>query len=133
MVPVHWKLEQKICAMFAHFSGVFESKQERDIFLTDVILSSYSHFDLDDSNAPGLWNKIQNARKMFPSKTNCEISSLSDSFHQIGVLVRRTAKKSSSLSITLVLMASYVQDVAALVLGDSLYVDPLLRWIVKQA
>ena len=102
-------------------------------FLTSVILSSFSHFDLDENNAPGLFAKIKQARLDFPSDSGCEgIETEGVVFVQLGLIVRNLAKRAFSLDLTTILVSGYVQDVSALVLQDPHVVDPFLRWMVKK-
>jgi len=63
-------------------------------FLTNVIVSSFSHFDLDEEYSPGLLARIAAARAVFPSSTKCvQTETVGVPFIQLGTIVRKMARK----------------------------------------
>lgn len=133
-VPTHWTRNQRICALRAHFHGLFASAAEGKAFLRQLLSSSFSHFHLDEENARGLAERVREARIRFPKDLACP--SLNEPEYQTfvdrGVLVRKTAQGAHSMDIAAILLSDYVQDVVDLVLlGDAPSVDPYLRWMVQ--
>ncbi len=128
-VPHSWSKENRVCALFWHFAGgVFASAEERTSFVKSVLESSFSHFDLDDGNAPGLFDKIKEARRQFSASTRCEDEAAYTAFAVAGRQARRLAKSATNLAFTSMLMNGYLQEVTELLLGP-LDVDPFLRWL----
>ena len=130
-VEKSWSRDTRICALYWHFAvGVFANAEERTAFVSGMLRSSYSHFDLDEQNAPGLHEKIKEARRHFPQGLQCgtEPGASFAPFVQTGLQVRRMARAASSLAVTSILMNGYIQDCAELLLGP-LDVDPFLRWL----
>jgi hypothetical protein len=129
-----WPRDTRVCALFWHLAGgVFANADERVTFVTSLLRASFSHFDLDDANAPGLHDKIREARRQFAEGLQCgaEPGTTFAPFVQIGQQVRRVARTASSLAVTSMLMSGYIQDCSELLLGP-LDMDPFLRWLLTK-
>ena len=113
--------------MQSHVRGLFASAEEGSLFVARLLEASYSHFELDEPNAPGLLDKIRQARAHFPDVA-CEPSKFAE-FRATGANVRRTAQRATNMDLTSILLSEYLQDTVALVLDDPLKTDPFLRWI----
>ncbi len=132
-VDKSWPRDTRVCALYWHLAGgVFANAEERVTFLSSLLRASFSHWDLDEDNAPGLHDKIREARRQFPEGLRCgaEPGPVFAPFVQLGQQVRRIARTASSLAVTSMLMSGYIQDCSELLLGP-LDVDPFLRWLAK--
>ena len=127
-VPREWSLDERICALRIHFSGLFLSRDEGTAFVGSILNASYSHFHLDEANAVGLHAKIKQARKDFPRGLKCT-KKLDVAFQSSGEFVRRKAQQATNMESASMLLSEYVQDTAGLVLDNPIWVDPFFRWL----